>query len=220
MRRRDISGEKFGHLTAKEFAYQKNRNTYWKCVCDCGNEKVVRLSHLLDGNAKSCGCKQRLYKHHQTDTRLYHIWCTMKARCLRETSPKYKNYGGRGIKLDEEWNDFEPFMSWSYSNGYADNLSIDRVDVNGNYEPSNCRWIPLKQQYSNKTNTVRVEIDGTTIPLIDLCDEYGTNYKLAYKRIRNGWNPVDALTIPSGAVQHKGCKGYAQWKQQEWSTGR
>lgn len=138
----------------------------------------------------------------------------MKARCLRETSQKYKNYGGRGIKLYEEWNDFEPFMSWAYSNGYADNLSIDRADVNGNYEPSNCRWIPLKQQCSNKTNTVRVEIDGTTIPLIDLCDEYGTNYRLAYKRIRNGWSPIDALTIPSGVVQHKGCRGYAQWKQQ------
>ena len=145
-------GDKYGRLTIQEYAGKaKNGSTLVKCICDCGTEKIVRLCSLKKGEIKSCGCfaKELLIKrnktvkyttHGQSRTRLYTIWCDMKQRCLNKNQKVFKHYGERKISICDEWkNNFNSFYDWAIRNGYADNLTIDRIDVDGNYEPSNCR---------------------------------------------------------------------------------
>ena len=234
---KDITGKRFGRLIALFKTENNKRNkAMWVCSCDCGKYVIEQASTLLYGKVNSCGCLQKewyanrseqtgekshLYKHGMCHTRINSIYRKIKQRCLNKNDSAYNHYGGRGIKICKEWEDsFEAFCDWSFRNGYAKNLTIDRIDNDGDYSPDNCRWVDMKTQQNNRGNNTIIEINGIRKTVAEWCDEYETNYKLAYKRIRNGWNPVDALTIPSGAVQHKGCRGYAQWKQQEWSTGR
>ena len=162
----DMTGQRFGRLVVKERAVNRGEQTYWICICDCGNTKVARASDLRRGHTKSCGClhkevvagtlhhKINTTTHGKSNTRLYRIWSCMKTRCYNEKWINYKNYGGRGIAICDDWrNDFQAFYTWALSHGYSDTLTIDRIDVNGNYEPTNCRWITLKEQQSNRTNT-------------------------------------------------------------------
>lgn len=165
---KDLTGEKFGNLTVlRRLNYCQTGHTYlWECKCDCGKITIVRGGNLRTGHTISCGCKKGLIKHNKWDTRLYHIYNNMKQRCNNPKNVWYKNYGARGIKICDSWqNDFMSFYNWSINNGYSDELSIDRIDVNGNYEPNNCRWVTkLVQQnnmrrnklitYKNKTHTV------------------------------------------------------------------
>ena len=143
----DLTGQRFGRLTVLERTELK-----WLCKCDCGNKKIVAGGHLVSGDTKSCGCLR--IKHGMRNTRLYSIWHGMKERCYNTKHKFYKHYGGRGIKVCEEWkNDFQTFADWALSHGYADNLTIDRIDVNGNYEPSNCQWATNAEQQRNKRNS-------------------------------------------------------------------
>lgn len=171
--REDLKGKKFNKLTVIDFAYNKNKRTYWKCQCDCGNITIVEAYKLKIGHTKACGClgeynRKYLYKHsikHQMmNTRLYRIWQNMKRRCDTPSTDSYKNYGARGIKVCEEWLDKEKgflnFYNWAISNGYKENLTIDRINVNGNYEPSNCRWVSNKEQANNKRNNHFIEYNG------------------------------------------------------------
>lgn len=152
-------------------------------------------------------------KHNKSHTRLYSIWNGMKTRCYRTYHQSYSNYGGRGIKVCEEWyDDFEAFEKWALSNGYTDNLSIDRIDNDGNYCPENCRWVTRAQQNANKRHRMYRaykssyiwEIDGVKKSAIEWCKEYGRSRAMVEYRVNvKGMSPKEALTIPKQQGSHK-----------------
>lgn len=171
----DLTDKRFGRLTVINFSFNKSRKSYWKCKCDCGNIKIVEEYKLKSGHTKSCGClsKENLkklmknsIKHNLTDTRIYRTWQNMKNRCYNKKVKSYKNYGGRGIKVCEEWkNNFMSFYNWAINNGYKEDLTIDRINNNGNYEPNNCRWITKEEQANNKRNNHFLTYQNQTLTI-------------------------------------------------------
>ncbi len=154
----DMTGQKFGKLTVVRRVKSKNSNAYWLCYCECGRAKEVRRGHLINGDTKSCrseGCAQGGNKGHGfavhgKEAPEYKAWSSMKRRCYNNTSEAYKNYGGRGIAVCDEWlNDFEQFLK-DMGKRPSKNHSIDRINNDGNYEPDNCRWVEWEVQNRNK----------------------------------------------------------------------
>ena len=154
-----MAGDRIYHVTVVErHGYTKNKHIIWKCVCDCGNVIYETRGNLMSGSVKSCGCERlkRIstlnFKHGESHkTRLYRIWLNMNNRCCNERNPEYENYGGRGIVVCDEWkHNYPAFRDWALSNGYDDELTIDRINNDEGYRPDNCRWATLKQQANNR----------------------------------------------------------------------
>lgn len=154
----NLSGKRFGRLVVICREGTMGIHPSWRCVCDCGLETIVRGDHLRDGATQSCRCLESEKRnngephliHGGRRTRIYSIWSGMRKRCENQNSKAFPSYGGRGIHVCDEWNDFAMFRKWAFSNGYSDELSIDRKDNDGNYEPDNCRWATPKQQANNR----------------------------------------------------------------------
>ena len=190
-----LEGQRFGRLVVKRFyGYSKSGKKKWLCVCDCGKETVVDSHKLVIGHTKSCGCLhkdlliERLTTHGGTNERLYGVWWDAKRRCERPYDKNYDCYGGRGIKLCKEWHDYSKFREWALANGYEESAKVqdctlDRINVNGDYCPDNCRWIPMSEQRYNCRNTVYVQLDGKQYTLKQLSEMFGIPRDILYKRI-------------------------------------
>lgn len=158
MTRTDLTGQRFGRLVViAEEARGPDRRKRWRCRCDCGAEVVVRSSsHLTSGNTRSCGClhrdtaRARHLAHGGKGTRLYNIWKNARQRCRNPKTPDFYLYGARGVQFSSEWDDFAAFRDWALANGYRDDLTLDRIDPDGNYEPNNCRWATWLEQRHNQ----------------------------------------------------------------------
>ena len=196
LRRSDIIGKKFGMLTVLEYCGRdKNHESLWRCRCDCGNERICQLQYLKKSKMPTCGCINPLEKHGKSHSRIYFLWKGMKARCYNKNEKAYKHYGGRGIKVCDEWLDkesgFENFQKWIYSVGYDDSKlgreqSVDRIDVNGNYEPSNCRLATQKEQLNNQRRNINIEYMGKVMTAKQWSEELGIDYKTIKNRIKRG----------------------------------
>lgn len=208
----DLTGRRFGRLTVVEVDQRgcadNDYVTTWKCVCDCGNMITTRTACLRRGYTQSCGClrselsAQRTTKHNGKDTRLYAIWKGMRGRCNNPNVRCYGRYGGRGIHVCDEWNDFVAFRDWSNTHGYAEDLTIDRIDNNKDYSPDNCRWVDLITQANNKRNNCHVVYKGKTYTLAQLQALTGVNSTTIASRIRNrGMSVEDAVECGKGVVK-------------------
>ena len=201
-RTEDVVGKTFNRLTVVS-QRSNGRRTVCKCICVCGNEKEVALDKLKSGHTKSCGClthdHTRRYQSLDDITyhRLWNIYTKMKRRCYTLEDPAYSYYGGRGISVCEEWrNKPTSFFNWALQNGYNNDLTIDRIDVNGNYEPKNCRWATKAEQALNKRNNFILEYKGVKKPLSEWVKEYQFNRTTLLNRLKRGWSVEEALTRP------------------------
>lgn len=195
----DLTGKRYGMLTVLkrvEDTFDKSNRRYitWECLCDCGNITYV-TSNNLKGKTTSCGCYlksvagNQTFKHGYRKTRLYQIYNGMKQRCNNPNHIEYQNYGGRGIKVCSEWNaqeGLQEFAEWALKNGYDDSLTIERIDVNGDYCPENCTWIPLEEQAKNTTRNVFVEYEGKKLILSDFSKLIGMDRRLVSKYLKQG----------------------------------
>lgn len=202
-RHEDLTGRRFGFLTVSGESERRGKNIMWNCLCDCGNRVVVPRSNLMNGHTKSCGCKTKemignaTRVHGFVGTRLNRIYHGMKSRCYNPNNEKYKDYGGRGITVCDEWkNDFQAFYDWAMSNGYKENLTIDRINVDGNYEPSNCRWADNITQSYNKRNTLKLFFNGEERSVREWSEITGLSMAAIRSRLQRGWSVVETLSAP------------------------
>ena len=203
-RHKDITGQKFGRLTAIEcVGRDRQRMALWKCRCECGNYIVTRGTGLRYGSTKSCGClryeraKDACTTHGLSGKRLYKIWLNMKSRCFNSNTPKFKNHGGRGITICKEWLSFKAFYGWAITSGYRDDLTLDRINNNGDYSPENCRWATYAEQALNSRNNHLLTHKGKTQPMTLWADEIGMKFSTLHARIADyGWTVEDALETP------------------------
>ena len=167
---------------------QKGKTIYL-CKCDCGNFKEVKRNSLVVGHTKSCGClpKKGNLKHGQRRTKLYGLWLNIKDRCNNKNNSHFKYYGEKGIKMCEQWaNDYSAFMKWALENGYVEGLSIERIDNNKGYEPSNCKWITKEEQARNRSYTKFQIINNKEMSLIEIAREFNIIPSTVYSRYRRG----------------------------------
>ncbi len=202
----DITGQRFGRLTAVSRAESDGSNAWWLCLCECGAQARVRLCHLKSGSIKSCGCGPKgrhRSQHGMTYTRVYRIWRQMHQRCENPKAEGYENYGGRGIKVDTRWDQFPNFfedMGECPSKGHT----IDRIDTNKGYGKDNCKWSTWKEQHRNRRDNHVITAFGQT----KCVTEWAEEYKLAVSTLKNriyraNLPPEEALKAPPYAQQRK-----------------
>lgn len=201
----DITGKKFNRLSVIELDKERstNKRKYWRCLCDCGNYTSQLGCNIKGGKAKSCGClikdvqlisaaKRKQFTKEQVPVR--HIWKLMLRRCYNPKDNTYKHYGARGIKVCERWHNFDFF--WQDMGPRPSGYSLERVDNNGDYEPSNCKWATQLEQVNNR-RTSRLEwLNGRVQTLAQWCREYNRNQRLVNHRLSRGWSLIDALEKP------------------------
>lgn len=209
---KDLTGQRFGRLVVIKRAANKKRAVCWECLCDCGKTHIVRSTELCSGKTKSCGCLnkentiQRNTKHggktRANADRLYYVWQKMRLRCCDEKDKSYKNYGGRGISVCDEWrNDYAAFKAWALANGYNENAkrgqcTLDRIDVNGNYCPENCRWVSMAEQQQNKRNNRLITYNGETRTMAEWARFIGISAGTLHNRLKK-WGVEKALSTPA-----------------------
>ena len=199
----DLSGNSFGlWRVIKRVENDKHNKARWLCVCSCGAEKVVSANNLVSGRSNNCGCVRRektvtrSTSHGKSKTKLYRTWAKMKERTTNENVPAFKNYGGRGIVVCDEWlEDFRSFYVWALANGYDENLTIDRIDNNGPYSPNNCRWTTMKQQNNNRRSNHILAMGEVSHTIAEWEAITGINKSAIWDRINKlGWSVEKALT--------------------------
>lgn len=206
IKEKDLTGKKFGRLTVIKLEYIKKYSYgtlayYYLCKCDCGKYKIVKSNNLKNKHVQSCGClkkeivskKQKIHGLHKS--RIYSIWQGMKSRCYNKNKIEYKNYGARKILVCKEWKEnFINFYNWAINNGYKDNLTIDRINNNGNYEPSNCRWVTNKEQSYNRRTNHLICFEGKILTLTEWAKIYNIKPATLWARIKYKWDIKRALT--------------------------
>jgi hypothetical protein len=210
VRLRDLTGQRFGLLTATERASSVNGEAAWRCSCDCGQETVVRGHQLRAGRTRSCGCLRGRdhgpithgYARHGARNRAYRTWVQMRSRCSSPTHHNYPRYGGRGIAVCARWLSFESFLADMGER--PPGTTIDRIDNDRGYEPGNCRWATVAEQNRNRSDTRRIEIDGASRSAAEWARANGISPRTAYARLRAGWNDVDAVTVQARAWHRAG----------------
>jgi hypothetical protein len=202
-KRLDIKpGDRFGRLTILKELEPIKKARFFLCKCDCGTVKSIRMVQLTTGQTKSCGCFKRdhlikmISRHGHSRDRLYITWIAMKARCNNPNNPNYKYYGGRGIKVCKEWTKFINFYNWAIASGYQDDLTIERKNVNQNYELNNCIWIPRNKQSENTRRTRMISYKGKTKSLKQWADYLHLNYNTLCGRLYRGWDIEDSFSQP------------------------
>lgn len=197
----DLTGQRFGRAIALERDCSVKSRVFWRCVCDCGNFFSSPSQNLRNGQCKSCGCLQKevfrknVTTHGMTKTKAFRAWMGIQDRCYNEKNPKFKNYGGRGIKICDRW--LESFENFFADMGHPQpHESIDRINVDGDYCPENCRWADDKTQSRNKRNTRYITLDGETKPLVEWAESKNVDPETIWMRIDRGWSDRDALTKP------------------------
>ena len=213
---KNLIGQRFGKLVVIKHAGsyispRNSRSTKWLCKCDCGKEIIAIGKNLRRGVTKSCGClwhelsKKGYFgrKHNLSKTRLYSTWNAIKRRCNEKQYRAYIHYGGRGIKVCDEWtSDFMNFYNWAIANGYKEDLTIDRIDVNGNYEPSNCRWATRKEQCNNTRKNKLITYKNETKTLSEWCDILNLKYGTILYRINKAHYTIEQAFTKESMV-HK-----------------
>lgn len=200
---KDLTGKVFGRLIVLgKSERMSGRKSYWYCRCECGKQKEIRSDCLTRSvkPVKSCGCIRdeqavvnivKNHSHKESRTHLHYLWIRMKQRCTNPKTNRFEDYGGRGIKVCDEWLNYENFRDFAYKSGYKEGLSIERIDVNGDYEPSNCTWIPFAEQANNRRTTVWVEYNNKKQNLKQWSDELNINYGTLNSRYKRGKRPPE-----------------------------
>jgi len=203
-------GNKYNHLTAIEFVGITDKgHQMWIFECDCKDKAriVTRASYVVSGHTKSCGCEKLVghhKKHNMSNTRLYNIYYNMIARCYNENDKSYKDYGAKGTIVCDEWKTgFDSFAEWSLKNGYAEGLTIDRIDNSKGYSPDNCRWVSCKIQQNNRTNNHRLTFNGETHTLSEWETITGISQDNIYARLKLGWSVEKTLTEKIKTMRRK-----------------
>jgi hypothetical protein len=210
---KDMTNKRFGRLLViKPSTYNiKQRCWYWECNCDCGNICIVNGCSLRNGDTQSCGCfkvdciKNRFTTHGKSNSDLIHVHAAIKQRCNNPKNKEYKNYGGRGITICPEWENFEIFYKWAIDNEYAKGLTIDRIDNDGSYEPNNCRWTTCKEQSNNQRRNRLITFEGKTLTLTQWASLKEIKLSTLVSRLDYlKWSIEKALTTPV-QKQNRNC---------------